>query len=135
MTPLIVVLLALVVALLPMALGFVLLARGLMRQNDLLSGEILAAHRRATMPVVTVPDSALDQPATPEMLAYLNDAFGTLGNRSTGVGIGDESWGTSGGIPHDPTDALMPEPYAVDGATILGSDDPDWPYPGAGEHR
>lgn len=146
MTPLYASLIALTFALVPMAVGFVLLVRNLTRQNDRLEGELLASLRRATMPIVTVGEDVLDQPVTPEMAAYLAQAFGPGGAAGTGSGaIGHRPFGNGefeansgfmAGMPHDPTDQLMPDPDPMDNANrAVGGDDPDWPYPGAGEHR
>jgi len=132
-----------------MAVGFVFLVRNLTRQNDKLMGEQLATLRRATMPIVTVGEDVLDQPVTPEMAAYLAQAFGpggAGGMTGSGSGVighrpfGDGGFGAESGsmpaMPHDPTDALMPDPDPMDNANrAIGGDDPDWPYPGAGEHR
>lgn len=141
-TPLYAALIVIILGLAPMAVGFVFLVRNLTRQNDRLMGEQLATLRRATMPIVTVGEDVLDQPVTPEMAAYLAQAFGpgagsgVIGHRPFGDGgFGAES-GSMPAMPHDPTDALMPDPDPMDNANrAIGGDDPDWPYPGAGEHR
>jgi len=101
--------------------------RMLAGENRALRNELVLGYRRATMPVLGVPDvGEPDVPLTPEVKKAIDEAYGL---QSTLYSYGEMPGpaGFVGDYP-DPTDGLLPNPDPTDGANRVSyGDDPFWP--------
>jgi len=102
--------------------------RFLVRENRRLQDELVLGYRRATMPVLGVPEAGEpDVPLTPEVKKAIDEAYGL---QSEVYSYGPLVGGQPGFVTSypDPTDGLLPNPDPTDGANRVSyGDDPFWP--------
>ena len=110
--------------------------RFLVRENRRLQDELVLGYRRATMPVLGVPEAGEpDVPLTAEVKKAIDEAYGfnagvvDYGQFAASVA---QAFGAAG-YP-DPTDGLLPNPDPTDGANRVSyGDDPSWPFQPGGQ--
>lgn len=98
--------------------------RFLMAENRQLRNELVLGYRRATMPVLGVPDvGEPDVPLTPAIKKAIDEAYGI---ESVVEPYTPDRFDAQ--MYPDPTDGLLPNPDPTDGANRVSyGDDPFWP--------